>query len=58
MSGRIEGVRPYFVFRGQVKKYKSFSSKEKQIWVIRGKKIKAKEKNRKGHSLLQRKNEN
>jgi len=34
--------------RGQVKKYKSFSSKEKQIWAIRGKKIKAKENTRKG----------
>jgi hypothetical protein len=59
----IKGVRlhlrwPYFLFRGQVKKYKSFSSREKQIWEIREKKIKAEEKNRKRHSLLQRKNEN
>ena len=32
--------------------------KEKQIWAIRGKKIKAKEKNRKRPCLLQRKNGN
>ena len=31
---------------------KSFSSKEKQIWAIRGKKIKAKRKNRKRPSLV------
>ncbi len=37
---------------------KSFSSKEKQIWVIRGKKIKAKGNNRKRPTLVQRKNEN
>ena len=37
---------------------KSFSNKEKQIWVIRGKKTKAKGNNRKRASLLQRKNEN
>jgi len=37
---------------------KSFSSKEKQIWVIKGKKIKAKGTNRKRPSLIQRKNEN
>jgi len=43
---------------GQVKKYKSFSSKEKQIWAIREKKIKAKENNRKRPCLVQRKNEN
>ena len=48
----------YFVFRGRAKKYKSFSSKEKLIWAIREKKIKAKEKNRKRPRLLQRKNEN
>jgi hypothetical protein len=36
----------------------SFSSKEKQIWVIRGKKIKAKRNNRKRPNLLQRKSEN
>jgi hypothetical protein len=34
------------------------SNKEKPIWVIRGKETKAKEKNRKRPSLLQRKNEN
>jgi len=38
-------------------KYKSFSRKEKQIWVIREKEIKAKENNRKRPSLTQRKNE-
>ena len=37
---------------------KSFSSKEKQIWVRREKKIKAKGKNRKRPSVIQRKNEN
>ena len=31
---------------------KSFSSKEKQIWLIRGKKTKAKGKNRKRPSLV------
>ena len=36
---------------------KSFSSKEKQIWVIREKRIKAKGNNRKRPSLIQRKNE-
>ena len=33
------------------------AKKEKQIWAIVEKKIKAKEKNRKRHSLRQRKNE-
>jgi len=42
--------------RGQVKEYKLFSSKEKQTWVIKEKKIKAKGNNRKKHSLIQRKN--
>jgi len=37
---------------------KSFSSKEKQKWLIREKKTKAKGKNRKRPSLIQRKNEN
>jgi len=37
---------------------KSLSSKEKQIWVIRGKKIKARGNNRKRPTLVQRKNEN
>jgi hypothetical protein len=37
---------------------KSFSRKEKQIWVIREKKIKAKGNNRKRPSLIQKKNEN
>ena len=45
-------------FRRQVKRYKSFSSKEKQIWAIRGKKTKAKENIRKRPCLIQRKNEN
>ena len=36
----------------------SFSRKEKQIWVIRGKKTKAKGNNRKRPRLIQRKNEN
>jgi len=36
---------------------KSFSSKEEEIWVIRGKKIKAKGNNRKRPSLTQRKSE-
>ena len=36
----------------------TFSSKEKQIWVIKEKKIKAKGNNRKRPSLVQRKNEN
>ena len=31
----------------QVKKYKSFTRKDKQIWAIRGKEIKAKTNNRK-----------
>jgi hypothetical protein len=44
--------------KGQVKKYKSFSSKEKQIWEIRAKKIKAKRNTRKRPSLIQRKNGN
>ncbi len=34
------------------------SNKEKQIWVIRGKKTKAKGNNRKRPSLIQKKNEN
>jgi len=46
------------LFRGQVKKYKSFSSKEKQIWVIKEKKIKAKENNANKLSLVQRKSGN
>ena len=50
-------LRPKTGFATTVR-HNSLSNKEKQIWVIRGKKIKAKEKNRKGHSLLQRKNEN
>jgi hypothetical protein len=44
-------------FGQQVKKYKSFSRKEKQIWAIREKKIKAKRSNGKRPSLIQRKNE-
>jgi len=44
-------------FEEQVKKYKTFSRKEKQIWAIRGKEIKAKRNNRKRPSLIQRKNE-
>jgi len=44
-------------FHGQVKKYKLFSSKEKQIWAIREKEIKAKENNRKRPCLIRRKNE-
>ena len=38
--------------------HNSLSNKEKQIWVIRGKKTKAKGNNRKRPSLIQRKNEN
>jgi len=34
------------------------TSKEKQIWVIRGKEINAKEKNRKRPCLIKRENEN
>ena len=45
------------IFTATVRR-KSFSSKEKQIWVIRGKKIRAKGKNRKRPSLIQRKSEN
>ena len=37
---------------------KPFSSKEKQIWVIRGRKIKAKGNNRRRPALVQRTNEN
>ena len=37
---------------------KSFSNKEKQIWLIREKRIKAKGNNRKKPSVIQRKNEN
>ena len=44
-------------FGQQVKKYKSFSRKEKQIWAIRAKEIKAKRNNRKRPSLVQKKNE-
>ena len=39
-------------------RHNSLSNKEKQIWVIRGKKTKAKGNNRKRPSLIQRKNEN
>jgi len=38
--------------------HNSLSNKEKQIWVIKGKKTKAKGNNRKRPSLIQRKNEN
>ena len=37
---------------------KSFLNKEKQIWVIREKKIKAKRNNKKRPCLIQRKSEN
>jgi len=43
-------------FGQQVKKYKSFSRKEKQIWAIREKKIRAKRNIRKRPYLVQRKN--
>ena len=43
---------------GQVKKYESFSSKDKQTWAIKEKKIKAKENNRKKPSLIQKRNDN
>jgi hypothetical protein len=39
------------------KKYKSFSGKDKLLWAIREKEIKAEEKGRKRPSLVQRKNE-
>ena len=39
-------------------RHNSLSTREKQIWVIRGKKTKAKGNNRKSPSLIQRKNEN
>ncbi len=39
-------------------RHNSLSNKEKQIWVIKGKKTKAKGNNRKRPSLIQRKNEN
>jgi hypothetical protein len=39
-------------FRGQVKKYKSFESKEKQKWLKRGKEIKPEENNTKRPCLL------
>jgi len=39
-------------------RHNSLSNKEKQLWVTRGKKTKAKGNNRKRPSLLQRKNEN
>jgi hypothetical protein len=39
------------------RRYNHCSSKEKQIWVIRERKIKAKENNRRRPSVLQRKNE-
>jgi len=45
------------IFTATVRR-KSFSSKEKKIWVIREKKIRAKGTNRKRPSLIQRKNEN
>jgi hypothetical protein len=45
------------VLFGVTVRHKSFSSKEKQIWVIREKRIKAEEKNRKRPSIVQRKNE-
>ena len=44
--------------RSRNEDYKSFLSKEKQIWAIVAKKIKAKENNRKRPSLIQRKDEN
>ncbi len=50
-------AEPWDNFGEQVKKYKSFSRKEKQIWAIREKKIKAKKNNRKRPGLIQRKNE-
>ena len=36
---------------------KSFSSKENQIWLLKGKRTKAKGNNKKRQSLIQRKNE-
>ena len=39
-------------------RHNSLSNKEKQLWVIRGKKTKAKGNNRKSPRLIQRKNEN
>ena len=48
---------PIWSFTATVR-HNSFSNKEKQIWVIRGKKTKAKRNNRKRPSLIQRKNEN
>ena len=40
------------------KTFEIMANKEKQIWVIREKKIKAKGNNRKRPCLIQRKNEN
>jgi len=42
---------------GVTGRYKSISNTEEQTWVIRGKKIKVRGKNRKRRSLAQRKNE-
>ncbi len=53
----VVGVTLFVGYRGQLEKNKSFSSKEKQKWVIRGKKTKAKGNNRKRPSAVQRKNE-
>jgi len=50
-------AEPWDNFGEQVKKYESFSRKEKQIWAIRVKKTKAKRNNRKKPGLIQRKNE-
>ena len=53
LVSRIENDRQDLgVIWGRVKKYNSFANKEKQIWVIRGKKIKAEENNRKRPSLV------
>jgi hypothetical protein len=51
---------PFTITRGfaATVRHNSLSNKEKQIWVIRGKKTKAKGNNRKRPSLIQRKNEN
>ena len=50
-------AEPFGGFAAAVR-HNLFSNKEKQIWVKREKKIKAKGSNRKRPNLIQRKNEN
>ena len=57
VPGMVEAFGPKTGFAATVR-HNSLSNKEKQLWVIRGKKTKAKGNNRKRPSLIQRKNEN